>query len=47
MPPNSSRVWPTHVRWAIVRMPRSRWIRSVSSTVLARVLPPAPYVTET
>jgi hypothetical protein len=39
---SSSRVAPTHVRWAIASMPNSRLIRDTSSIVRARVLPPAP-----
>ena len=42
----SSRLDPTHVRCAIEGRPCSRWIFSTMSSVLSRVLPPAPYVTE-
>ena len=38
---------PTQERWAIASMPSSCLIHFVTSTVLSRVDPPAPYVTET
>lgn len=47
MPSSSARVWPTQVRWAIGTREVSRAIRPVIATVLSRVLPPAPYVTDT
>src|SRR4051794_39086544 len=47
MRPISSAVCPTQVRWAIARIFSSDWIRSTSVTVRSRVLPPAPYVTDT
>ncbi len=39
---SSSRVAPTHVKWAIVSMPRSCLIHFTISTVRSRVLPSAP-----
>ena len=44
---SSSRVWPTQVRWPIGSSEVSRAIRPVMPTVVSRVVPPAPYVTET
>ena len=40
-------MWPTQVRWPIARSEVSRAIRPVIATVVSRVVPPAPYVTET
>ena len=40
-------MWPTQVRWPIARIDVSRAIRPVIWTVVSRVEPPAPYVTET
>ena len=42
-----SRVCPTQVRWPIGSSEVSRAIRPVIATVVSRVVPPAPYVTET
>ena len=47
MSTSSSRVCPTHVRWPIARRDVSRAIRPVMVTVVSRVVPPAPYVTDT
>src|SRR3954447_4244067 len=47
MPSSSDRVWPTQVRWAIAVSEVSAAIRPVTRTVVSRVVPPAPYVTET
>jgi hypothetical protein len=43
----SARVWPWQVRWAIGVMAVSRRTQATMSWVRSRVLPPAPYVTET
>ena len=40
-------MWPTQVRWPIGTIEVSRAMRPMMSTVVSRVLPPAPYVTET
>ncbi len=40
-------MWPTQVRCPIGTSEVSRAIRPVSWTVVSRVVPPAPYVTET
>ena len=40
-------MWPTQVRWAIAVIDVSRAIRPVTRTVVLRVVPPAPYVTDT
>src|SRR4051794_1061042 len=47
MPTSSARVCPTHVRCAIGSSEVSAAIRPVTRTVVSRVLPPAPYVTDT
>src|SRR4051794_34081574 len=47
MPTSSARVWPTQVRCAIGSSEVSAAIRPVTRTVVSRVVPPAPYVTET
>ena len=47
IPASSSRVCPTQVRWAMGVSEVSCAIRPVIRTVVSRVLPPAPYVTET
>ena len=44
---SSSVVCPTQVRCAIGSIEVSRAIRPVIATVRSRVVPPAPYVTET
>ena len=44
---SSARVWPTHVRCATGVSGVSRAIRAVMPIVLSRVVPPAPYVTDT
>src|SRR5689334_15052649 len=43
----SSRVWPTQVRWAIGTIEVSTAILRVIPMVRSRVVPPAPYVTDT
>ena len=47
MSPSSSVVWPTQVRCAIGVSVVSAAIRRVISMVVSRVVPPAPYVTDT
>ena len=42
-----SGVEPMQLRWAMAVTPMSRWIRVTISTVLRRVEPPAPQVTDT
>ena len=44
---SSARVWPTQVRWAIGSIEVSCAMRRVTRTVVPRLEPPAPYVTET
>ena len=40
-------LWPTQVKCAMLSRPISFFIRPTRSIVFVRVLPPAPYVTET
>ena len=43
----SARVWPTHVRCGIAGNGCSSLMRTTASRVYSRVLPSAPYVTDT